>query len=396
MLDSIFIGMSGLSGFSQGLKVISNDTANMNTPGFKGSQLQFSDLFYSSSGLADASTGSSDGQSGYGVTTTGTSFLFTQGILNSTGQDLDLAVDGLGMFGIQDANGGIHYTRDGQFSFNTSGTLVTASGSKVMALDAGGQFQEININGMDTNAGHATTTVTFKGNLLTTNTTQSVTNIKVVDDAGTDHTLTLQLTNTSSTTPGSWSVALMDGTTTVDTGQIIYISGQPDPANSTMIVNYTAPGSSTSIPLTLDFSNTTANSVTTLTALAMASQDGVDPGGLTKTTFDTTGTLTLSYSNGQTVSGARLALGRFDSPDAVVSVNDNQFDVVDNSSWHIGYAGQGAFGTVNSGKLENSNVDLTQEFSNLVIMQRGFQASSQVITTSNDMLQQLFTMSGGK
>jgi flagellar hook protein FlgE len=110
--------------------------------------------------------------------------------------------------------------------------------------------------------------------------------------------------------------------------------------------------------------------------------------------FDALGTLVLSYSNGQTVKGARLALGRFDSLEAVESAGNNEFDATNTLAWHMGRAGEGSFGAVRSGMIELSNVDLSREFSDLVIMQRGYQASSQVITTANDMLKELFDMTG--
>src|SRR5690349_4529516 len=106
MLESIFIGMTGLSGYSQGLRVIANNTANLNTPGFKSSSLQFSDLFYSN----DGNTDSHSAQVGHGLGTGGTVLNFKQGELRQTGNDLDLAIDGEGMFALKDEGGNIHYT----------------------------------------------------------------------------------------------------------------------------------------------------------------------------------------------------------------------------------------------------------------------------------------------
>ena len=125
---------------------------------------------------------------------------------------------------------------------------------------------------------------------------------------------------------------------------------------------------------------------------AFTSQNGYLPAALTGVGFDTLGTLVLTYANGQTVKGSRLSLGRFDSLDAVASRGSNQFDATNSLAWHTGLAGDGGFGSVRSGMVELSNVDLSQEFSDLVIMQRGYQASSQVISTANDMLQELFQM----
>jgi flagellar hook protein FlgE len=102
----------------------------------------------------------------------------------------------------------------------------------------------------------------------------------------------------------------------------------------------------------------------------------------------------MTYSNGQTVKGPKLALSRFDTTDGLEPAGANELEAVGIPGWHVGTAGSGAFGSVKAGWIEQSNVDLSQEFSNLVITQRGYQASSQVISTANDMLQELFGMKG--
>lgn len=394
MLDSIYIAMTGLHGYEEGLRVISNDTTNMNTPGFKGSSLQFSDLFYSTGGLAGQDGGHSSSQFGFGLNTLGTILNFQQGQLQTTGNDLDLAVDGQGLFVLKAADGSIHYTRDGQFKFDASGNLVSsATGEQVMGLDSTGSLTAISIATLKTNAAKATSSVTFSGNLSSTSTGQTVGSISVLDASGSAHTLSAKLAPVSGK-PGSWTVTVLDGTTTVGSGTIAFINGQPDPANATVSLNYTPSGQS-AIPLTLDFSkNVTSFDSGSQSTLAVASQDGFGAGALTKATFDNTGTLVLTYSNGQTSKGTRLALGRFSSPDAVQAVGNNEFKAVDGKSWETGAAGSDAFGTVRSGMVEISNVDLSQEFSNLVIMQRGYQASSQVVSTANDMLTELFAMRG--
>ena len=124
----------------------------------------------------------------------------------------------------------------------------------------------------------------------------------------------------------------------------------------------------------------------------MKSQDGYGVGSLTHATFDATGTLQLAYSNGQTVHGPRLALGQFSSQDAIQPVGSNEFETTGGATWQIGVAGEQGLGNLHSGTVEISNVDLSQEFSDLVIMQRGYQASSQIVSTASDMLNQLFQM----
>lgn len=387
MLDSIYVGMTGLLGYSRGLRVIANNTANINTPGFKGSSQQFSDLFYSGGGA-----GKQSGQLGYGLSTGSTSLSFKQGDLRQTGNDLDLAVDGQGLFTLKDGGGKITYSRAGQFEINADGVLVTKGGdTRVMGLDAEGNLTEVSIANQRTGLGKATKVIKFAGNLDSTSTTAlTVGAVRVLNALGGEKILSLKLTGSNS--GSQWQVDLMDGTTVLGTGQIAFNNGTPDPNASKVTLNYTPPG----LPaqqLVLDFSNDVRSlASSTLTPLAFSSQDGYGPGSLTKVSFDDTGTLQLGYSNGQTVKGTQLALARFDSVEAVGTVGDNQFESLDDRAWHTGRAGTQAFGNVKAGLIEISNVDLSQQFSDLVVMQRGYQASSQIVSTANEMLQQLFAM----
>ncbi|GAB2731323.1 flagellar hook protein FlgE [Comamonas sediminis] len=387
MLDSIYVGMSGLSSFSRGLRVIANNTTNLNTPGFKSSSLRFSDAFYAQTNYS----GKRSSQLGYGVNTSTTRLSFKPGELRQTGNPLDLALNGEGMFTLKGQDGKITYTRAGQFEFNSDGVLVNPdTGAKVMGVDKNGAMTEISIANLNTHAGKASSVIKLSGNLSSTSTEQTITGLRVVDSAGGEHLLSVKLT-TSAATPGTWTAQLLDGTTVVGSAELVFQAGVPTPATSKLNFTYT-PAGLAAMPLTLDFSSdVTSYAAGTLSTLAFSSQDGYPPAELSSATFDNTGTLVLTYANGQTVKGARLALGRFDSPDAVGSVGDNQFEALDGSAWHSGVAG-GAFGSVRSGYVELSNVDLSQEFSDLVVMQRGYQASSQVISTANEMLQELFSM----
>lgn len=391
MIESIYVGMTGLAGFSHGLRVIANNTTNLNTPGFKSSSLQFSDVFYSSGGYS----GNQFGQLGYGLNTGTTTLSFKQGELRGTSNSLDLAVDGQGLFTLKGADGRITYTRDGQFDFNAGGVLVSkTTGAKVMGMDASGNMTEIVIASLKTNAAKASSVINFTGNLSSTGTVQSVNGVNVIDSAGGSHALSVKLTNTNATTAGSWQVELLDGTTSAGTGQLVFLNGTPTAASARIAMTYT-PANQAPVPLTLDFGTAVTSFASgTLSTLSFGSTDGYAAADLSATTFDATGTLVLSYANGQTVKGPRLSLGRFDTASAVGSLGDNQFEALDGKAWHSGTAG-GAFGNIRAGKVEISNVDLSQEFSDLVIMQRGYQASSQVITTANEMLQELFAMKKG-
>lgn len=394
MLESIYVGMTGLLGYSRGLRVIANNTANINTPGFKSSSLQFADMFYTGGNLSGGNASQNYDQVGFGLNTTGTAMSFKQGELRQTGNDLDMAVDGQGLFVLQDAEGKTTYTRAGQFKFDDNGVLVSRSGGeKVMGMDASGNYVEIALAGQMLNQGKPTSTIKFSGNISSTATRQSVDALPVIDAAGMTHTLSLKFSAIENT-PNTLKYDLMEGTTVVATGRMLFGQNKPLPGSTVVPISYT-PAGQPAMSLTLDFStdvNFLAGATDDPKTLTMASQDGVGPGTLSGTAFDGNGVLRISYSNGQTTKGARLALARFDSPDAVGSVGNNQFEILNKNAWHFGSAGEGAFGTVRAGQIEISNVDLSQEFSDLVIMQRGYQASSQVISTANDMLQELFSM----
>ncbi|MCE3270995.1 MAG: flagellar hook-basal body complex protein [Ramlibacter sp.] len=388
MLDSINVGVTGLLGYQQGLRTIANNTANLNTPGYKSSTLQFTDLFYSSSSSGGRST-----QLGYGLDTAGTRLDFSQGDLRQTGNDFDLAVDGEGLFVLQDAQGQTSYTRAGQFGFDANGVLVSrVDGSKVMGIDEAGGSVEISLDGQRVAAGKETSLVRLTGNLSSTSTEETVSPVKVFDALGQEHALSVKFTNTHATSAGSWKVEVFDGTTLVGTSQVVFVDGEPTLSSSKLAFSYT-PAGGVAQPLTLDLSaDVTSFASGNLSTLAMTSQDGYAPGTLSKVTFDATGTLVATYSNGQTVKGSRLALGRFESLDAVEALGGGQFREAGGIPWTVGSAGEAGFGPLRAGMLEISNVDLSREFSSLVVMQRGYQASSQVISTANDMLQELFGM----
>ena len=393
MLDSIYVGMSGLNAYAEGLRVISNNAANLNTPGFKSASLQFGDMFYTPNG----SSGGVGGQLGFGVDTFGTSLNFKQGDMQQTGNTLDLGVDGQGLFTVRDDSGNLHYTRDGQFTFNSDGLLVDKTDqAKVIGVDANGAQATFTLNGFRSNAAKATTKVSFNGNISDTQTTVSVGTVTVLDATGGSHTLSLTLTNNQATTLGEWLVSIKDGTTEVGSGKLEFPGGEVDPSASTITFSY-QPAGQTSQSITLDFgSDVTSFSSGDKSTLAQTTQDGIAAGELTGVSFDATGTIIYAYSNGQTTKGNRLQLARFDTTDAVKAVGNNEFDVTNVALWHTGVAGDQGFGNIKSGVVEVSNVDLSQEFSDLVIMQRGYQASSQIDSTANEMLQQLFSMTGGK
>ena len=405
MLDSILIGLSGMEGFSKGLKVISNNVANLNTAGFKSSTMQFSDAYYQESGAGfDPVTGEST-SFGSGLATSSSVIDFQAGELQSSSNPLDTAINGDGYFVFQDKDGNAQaYTRDGQFEFDKDGVLVSATtGKYVMGYAASGaqDLTKITLDGLRSNAAKATSTVKFSGNLNSTpasGATVAETKIDsmVIDDAlGGQHTLKVDIVNDGTNAPNSWTVTVSDATgTAIGNGTIGFIGGSPDPSADTVSIDYTPTGG-TAMTLKLDFSsNVTSYVGDNLSSLSIASQDGYGPGSISGLSFDSDGKLSLAYSNGQTAKGAQLALAHFDSNLELKQESGGQFQTDDPGNVHLGRAGSNGLGSIESGEIESSNVDLSNEFSNLIVMQRGYQASSNVISTADQMLQQLFDLHG--
>jgi flagellar hook protein FlgE len=402
LLGTINTGMSGLMAYSQGLQDVGNNLTNVNTPGYKGTQTQFSDLFNQED--SQNSTGGAAQETGAGLATVGTTINFTAGTLNQTGNPLNVAITGNGFF-VTIKDGQQTYTRAGQFQFNSAGILINgADGQNVAGLGSNGQLENISLTPLQNNPAKATSTVTFTGALNAIASTNPILGgITVTDPAGGQHTLSLSFSLNAATTPPtgpSWTVTATDGTgATVGTGTIQYnnTTGAPVATADTISLAY-APGGMTAFPIKLDFSSTTSSSLgspTTPSSIAVNTVDGYGAGTLVSETFNASGTLVATYSNGQTANGPTLALAYFKSAQDLTETGGNNFVASSAGDAKFGTAGTGTLGTITAGSIEGSNVNLSQEFSNLIVMQRGYQAASQVLSTANDMIQTLFDMRKG-
>lgn len=387
MFDTLFIGTSGLLSNAKGLKIVSNNLANVNTPGFKGSQLQFADLFEQGGGVV-AHDGHKE-PTGQGVTSLGARLDFRPGSDQSTGNALDQSINGNGMFTLR-RDGELRYSRAGDFQFDGKEVLTNGAGDHVQGLDSSGKLIDITLTGLERNPAKATATVKLVGNVTTTVAVPAVdttvNGVTVIDASGASHTLTLTIKDTGG---GSYVVSAADSaapSVMLGVGTIKFAGGSPVAGSDSFNLQYQQQ------TVKLDFSGAGAQG--TPSGMSMGSQDGYVAGVRTDQTIDSDGTIKVRYSNGQTAKGPRLAMAQFVTESDLEQAGGGAFTKTSDGVVQYGYAGSDAFGKLVAGHREGSNVDLAEEFSNLIVMQRGYQAASHVISTANDMIQELFDMKG--
>lgn len=395
MFDTIQIGTSGLTTHAKGLKVVSNNLANVNTPGFKRSALQFGALFEQGAGGQYAQR--QEVMTGAGVEAVGTRLSFRTGVDQSTGNPLDLAIDGNGLFVVKRGEQ-LLYTRSGDFRFDADNVLVNGAGDKVQALDGGGKLVDVTLDGLGQSKPQATTTVKMTGNLTSTvavpPVNASVNAITIYDPNGVQRSVNLAFKDEGA---GLFTVTVTDaaalsGAAPLASGRIGFAGGFPEAGKDSLTFRYSASGTP-AFDVKLDFAKN-VTSLLTSTTLGVASQDGYAAGVLADQAIAADGNVTVRYSNNQTAKGARLALAEFSTEDDLHGIAGGMFEKRSGAPVRYGHAGAESFGSLAAGHREGSNVDLAEEFGNLILMQRGYQASSHVISTANDMIQQLFDMKG--
>ena len=389
MLRSLFAGISGLRSHQTMLDVTGNNIANVNTTGFKSSQVQFQDtlsqVMTNAGGAQDGIGGTNPAQVGLGVKVAGISTNFQQGASQTTNRSTDMMISGDGFFTVT-KNNQTFYTRNGSFDFDANGQLVTAEGALVQgwAADAaGGIDTNGNLSGirlpMTTLVGaRATTQVELGGNLPSDAAvgTALVRDVEVFDALGTSKTLSLSFTRTAA----GWNVQGQEGGPAVSGALTFNASGQLT-AGGTMTVN----GRS------VDLSKLTGYAA--LSTVEETSKNGSQAGSLQSFSINADGTIVGAFSNGLKQDIGRIALGTFANPVGLEKAGGSLYQTTVNSGTaQIGTAGTGGRGGLVGGALEMSNVDLSQEFTNLIIAQRGFQANSRVITTSDELLQELVNL----
>ncbi len=399
MLGAIYIGLSGMDAYSKGLQIISNNVANLNTPGFKSTNVSFSDLFDGTGGGGLTYLGSSFSPRGGEGVEVGSSLLdFGQGDLQQTDNDLDLALQGSGFLTLLTPDGQTLYTRTGSFAVDKSGYISEQStGYRLAVLDSTGKPVAVNVNDKQTNPAVATTTIDFSGNVSSAGTGTTVSAIPVFDSLGNKALWDVTFAKDASQND-TWDVTVTDeaNSTTVGSGTLTFDgAGNITTVPATISITGTITGSTVPVTVSLDFSDgVTSQSQGTSNSLATSSVDGNASGSLSTVTVDTTGQVLLTYSNTKTTQEGAVAIADFRDPQDLVQESNGLFR--NNGTGPMRYLASNTdgIGTLETKQLEASNVDLSAEFGDLILVQRGFQACSQVVSVANDMIQQLFGIRG--
>ncbi len=396
MLRSLFSGITGLRQHQTLMDVVSNNIANVNTTGFKSSSVVFEDTLSQMVRAAGAPSpgvgGVNAAQVGLGVQLGSIGTNFGQGSAQSTGKSTDLMIQGDGFFVVKSGNTQA-YTRAGAFSFDTNGRLVNPEGAIVQGWTGVGGVVDTNSTPRDIvlPAGtlippRASTSVSIGGNITfdTANTDVLTLGQTVFDLKGVAHPLSITLTNNGS---GSYDVNITDalGGETASAGTVSFdANGVYDPGGSTAASVALADGTTVTIDLSA------ATRFGGPKSLNVTAGDGYAAGSLQGFQIAGDGAVTGVFSNGQKLVMAKVALANFTNPMGLEKAGNSTYRATVNSgNPQINAPGSGGVGTLLGGAVEMSNVDLAQEFTSLIIAQRGFQANSRVITTSDQMLQDL-------
>jgi flagellar hook protein FlgE len=407
-MASFSVPLSGLQASSSELDVIGNNLANLNTDGFKDQTLSFGDIFSQMQGTS----GNGDPiQIGSGVEIEGTSSNLTNGAVNSTGTASNLALQGNGYF-VVSKDGETSFTRDGDFSVNSSGQLTTANGDLVMGFPAtngtvstSGVLAPITVNSNGTVPAAATSSFEVDANLDSASTVGTTFNtpLTIYDSLGTPQNLNIQYTNTG-TNAWSYSVTLPGSaaaTTTLASGTMTFSSsGQlTSPTGAVSAINVTglADGAA-DMSLTWNLNGSSGNPTITQQNTASAlnttpTQNGFAAGALTGYSVLSDGVVQGQYSNGQTLALGQVAVANFSNPQGLAQTGDGNEQATSGSGAAvIGQAGVGGDGSITGGAVEGSNVSLSTEFANMIVAQQSYDANAKVLTTLDQVDQSTIQM----
>ncbi|MGN7174933.1 flagellar hook protein [Paenibacillus sp. FSL R5-0490] len=416
MLRSMYSGISGMKNFQTKLDVIGNNIANVNTFGYKKGRVTFKDTMNQTISGASAAQDNRGGknpmQVGLGSTIATIDTIHTQSSLQTTGRSLDLAISGDGYFVVKQGDAQF-FTRAGNLYLDDNGTLVNGDGMKVQAYEVDpatgkstGQIGDVSVNVNALLPAVKTDKITFSENLAANSNNGSIftQQIKIVDELGEERSVEVHFKKT--TTSNQWELFINkdpNGAGVTPDHTLTFVNGKINAANALVT------GKSISIPsginddpstaaadesvknitVSFDFSNLTQKNGTTT---ALVNPNGNTEGALESFNIGALGEINGVYSNGLVVTLGQLALAKFSNPSGLTKAGNNLFqESINSGTANINVAGDGR-GSIASGSLEMSNVDLSEEFTEMITAQRGFQANTRIITTSDEILQELVNL----
>lgn len=400
LFGSLFTGVSALNAQSQSLSVIANNIANVNTTGYKRLVADFSDLVVQGDRNAVYSSG--------GVRSNTNSTLEQQGSLNQTGSATDIGLSGAGFFVVKSAPGstGNFYTRAGSFALDNQGYLKNSAGYYLVgqpysATGTLGPNQTLQLNTIGAKL-KATTTAAISANLDATQDPLAPTDhftrtLRVFDTLGGPQDLQLRFSKTAASPP-TWTMDIDAPTTPVTTQNLTLgfdpTTGAIDPlVTPATTIAFTVPdwGYGAGQTINIDISKITQYS--SPYDVNYATQDGVQVGGFRGVSIDNNGDVIANFTNGLTEKVAKLPVALFANANAMNAKSGNVYEeTIASGQANLKASGSGGAGTVASSSLEQSNVDLAEEFSRMIVTQRAYSAGTKVISTSNDMLQELLNI----
>ena len=406
-MPSFSIALSGLQADSVALNTIGNNLANLNTTAFKKKSTSFEDLFYQQIGTSGANEAL---QVGVGTKVAGTSTSFQQGSLSSTGNATDMALSGNGYFVVQ--QGGVQsLTRAGNFQLDSFGNLQTVNGEQVMGYGtANGVVSSNTALGAlqlpigQTEAAKATQNFSITANLnaaAAVGTTYS-TPVTSYDSLGQSHIATVNYTKTAANTWG-YAVTLPNGEATGvsgNTGTLTFDSAGKilTPAGTISGIQFTGMANGSS-DMSLNWSlrdalgNGMISQSTAASSSTATTQDGFESGVYQSFTVDAAGIISAAFSNGHVSQVGQLAVASVSNQEGLVMTGNNNYRTTAASGLaSIGVAGAGGRGSIEDDTLEQSNVDIATEFSNLIVAQRSFEANSKTVTTFDQITQDTISM----
>lgn len=399
----MYSGISGLKNSQTKLDVIGNNIANVNTYGFKKSRVTFKDVMSQTAAGASAATdtrgGTNPKQVGLGATLATIDVIHEGSSTQTTNRSLDAAINGDGYFVVRQGDA-LFYTRAGNFYLDENGTLVSGDGLQVQAYQYDALGNLTNVIGdvaVNVNAEMppiATTTIGFDGNLPknANNNFEYSQQIKVIDANGNAHSIDAIFKK--SATANQWNLYINQDTTSTTPGPIAVnfdaTTGNFTTANpATQNITIAGTPAITINIASLDFSNLTQNNGE---ATALIDPNGNTSGKLESFNIGASGDISGVYSNGEIRTLGRIALAKFSNTSGLTKAGNNLFqESINSGTANVGPAGDGR-GTLASGSLEMSNVDLSEEFTEMIVAQRSFQANTRIITTSDEILQELVNL----